>query len=148
MSPPRSRLPRSGFHNAAAGVFGELPFECAPRGYVPIEYGAMLSGMGKPAEALKEYREGVAIGEALLPAQPNDLALRRDLADCYASIGRYYEKQDPLQAREWYQKDLATWTEWPRYAVSGRFDQARRERAMANLAGCAAAQAPKNRWPQ
>ena len=53
-----------------------------------------------------------------------------------AALGRFYEPHDPLQARQWYRKDLDIWTNWPRIAPSSHYDQARRETAVRNLARC------------
>ena len=68
------------------------------------ELGTMLLGMGDARQALVEYRKALAIAQELLPQRPEDLVLRRDLADCYTRLGRYYEKLDRKQAPEWYKK--------------------------------------------
>src|SRR5262249_2860123 len=100
--------------------------------------GTMLLGAGDQASALEQYRMALSIGEGLLASRPKDLVLKRDLADCYTSLGRYYERYDPAQARDWYQRDLEIWTEWPRLCVSNRVDQARRDEAARNVARCTA----------
>lgn len=105
------------------------------------QFGTMLLAMGKAAQALSQYRAGLAIAEELRPSRPQDLVLHRELADCYTSLGQYYERRDLKQAGEWYKKDLAIWSSWPRRAVSSRFDQGCREMAARNLARCAALKA-------
>src|SRR5262249_28128272 len=103
---------------------------------VHTRFGAMLRDMGNPAEALKQYRTGLASAQAMVPERQQDLVLQRDLADCYRSLGRYYEKSDCLQARQWYQKDLDIWTAWPRLFPSSSVDQRQREEAARNYARC------------
>jgi tetratricopeptide (TPR) repeat protein len=96
-------------------------------------YGSMLARLADRAPALVQFRNAVAIGEALLPERPQDPVIRRDLADAYANLGKYWEPRDVSQARSWYQKELALWSDWPRRIVTGRLDQSRRELAARNL---------------
>jgi serine/threonine protein kinase len=102
------------------------------------QFGGMLLAMGNSSQALTQFQSGLAVGQALLPARRQDPALQRDLADCYRSLGRFYEKSGCAQAREWYQRELAIWSEWPRRFPSGGADQGRRAEAAHNLSRCAA----------
>jgi hypothetical protein len=96
----------------------------------------MLLGAGNPDDALRHYQSGLAIGEALLPSRPDDPLLARDLADCHRSLGRFYERSDCAQARQWRQKELDTWTGWPRRFPSTSVDQSRRTEAILHLSRC------------
>jgi tetratricopeptide (TPR) repeat protein len=99
--------------------------------------GGVLLGGGNAGEALRHYQSALEIGQALLPERQQDPALLRDLADCYRSLGRFYEQRDCRQARDWHRKDLETWAEWPRHFPSTGVDQRRREGAARNLGRCA-----------
>lgn len=99
------------------------------------QFGAILADMDDAEDALKEYRGALAIGQAMLAERAHDLVVLRDLADCYVNLGRYYEKRDPNEARQWYKKDLDVWTEWPHHAISSSFDQGRRAQAARKLQG-------------
>ena len=101
--------------------------------------GALLLDMDDPPGALESYRRALAIAQELLNSRPLDLVLRRDSADCYESLGHYFERRDWRQAREWYQKSLDIWTAWPRSAPSTRLDQNRRARTARWVAACDAA---------
>jgi serine/threonine protein kinase len=97
-------------------------------------FGAMLLEAGRSAEALREFQLALEIARRMLRERPQDLVALRDLADCYVSLGRFYERRDPVEARRWYEQDLGIWSEWPRRTVSARPDQLRREQAVLNLA--------------
>jgi hypothetical protein len=96
----------------------------------------MLAASGESRQALDHLRTALSAGQSLLASHPNDLVLHRELANCYVGLGRYYEKDRPAEARQWYQKDLDIWTKWPRIAVPGRLDQVRRDEAAHNIARC------------
>ena len=68
------------------------------------EFGTMLLGMGDAPERSWSIARHWRYAQELLPQRPEDLVLRRDLADCYTRLGRYYEKLDRKQAAEWYNK--------------------------------------------
>jgi tetratricopeptide (TPR) repeat protein len=97
------------------------------RGY--NQMGSLLLDMGDAAGALEYRRRALALAEELAASIPSNLLSRRDLADTYEGLGRYYEGRDWRAARAWHQKSLDLWIAWPGFAVSGRMDQARRVRA-------------------
>ncbi len=101
--------------------------------------GEMSLAMRDYRAALDHYHEAVALGQDLLRSRPSDLVLYRDLADCYENLGRWYERRDRAQAREWYRKSLDIWSAWPRTAVSTSFDRQRREQAARAVSRCDAA---------
>jgi tetratricopeptide (TPR) repeat protein len=87
----------------------------------------LLLEMGDRDGAMAEYRQALTMAEEMASAHPDHLLARRDLADTYEGLGRYYEREDRRQAREWYQKSLDIWTAWP--GSSTRMDQGHRDRA-------------------
>lgn len=99
-----------------------------------IQMAGLLLDSGDAAGALEQNEQSVQMAEELAAAIPTNLLARRDLADAYESFGNYLRSRDRTQARAWYQKSLDVWTEWPRFAHSGRMDQARRLRAQQLLA--------------
>jgi hypothetical protein len=101
-----------------------------------IQMAGLLSAMRDDAGALEQNRQAVALAEELSAAIPTNLLARRDLADAYESLGRYFEHGDSAQARAWYQKSLDLWTAWPTFAHTGRMDQARRRQAQQAVARC------------
>jgi tetratricopeptide (TPR) repeat protein len=85
----------------------------------------ILLARGDRARALEQHREALAIAESLTAAKSDHLLARRDLADTYEALGRYYETEDRPQAAAWYRRSLAIWSEW---SPSTPMDQRRRER--------------------
>ncbi len=53
-----------------------------------LQRGDVLHDIGQLAEALKAYREGLAIAERSAAADPADVIWQRDLSECYGRIGR------------------------------------------------------------
>ncbi|MGC4051415.1 MAG: serine/threonine-protein kinase [Paludibaculum sp.] len=98
--------------------------------------GWMQAQAHQDEDALAHYRAAVAAGEGMLPAQAQDLALRRDLADSYATLGRYYEHSDRKQALAWYRKDQEVWSRWPGQRESGGIQPSRMADAAANINRC------------
>jgi tetratricopeptide (TPR) repeat protein len=84
----------------------------------------ILVARGDRVGALEQYRQMLSMGEAMVAAKPDHLLARRDLADTYEALGRYYETEDRQQAAAWYRKSLAIWSAW---TPSTRMDQRRRE---------------------
>jgi tetratricopeptide (TPR) repeat protein len=97
------------------------------------KYGALLVDMGGAVEARDHFQSALVITQILLPSNPQNLVLRREIADCYANLGRLYAKSDQRQAADWYRKELLTWSEWPRTA-SSNLDRNRRAEASRNVA--------------
>jgi tetratricopeptide (TPR) repeat protein len=103
------------------------------------QMGGLLLDMGDAAGASDRFREALALAGELASAIPSNLLSRRDLADTYDSLGRYYEGRDWSQARAWHQKSLDIWTAWPQFTVSSRMDVDRRGKAERAVARCEAA---------
>jgi len=106
------------------------------RGY--NQMGALLLEMGDAAGAMESHRQALALAEELASAVPSNLLSRRDLADTYEGLGKYYEGRDWQVARAWHQKSLEIWIAWPSFAVSSRMDVARRQMAAQAVARCEA----------
>jgi len=101
------------------------------------------------AEAGDSYRQALTMAEATAASRPNDLSWQWRLADSYSAFGRHYAAQasDPKSrlaerianwrlARDWRQKALGVWDEWPKHAVSNSFNLTRREQAARAVAQC------------
>jgi eukaryotic-like serine/threonine-protein kinase len=99
-------------------------------------FGELLAKLGNRPRALEQYRSALVVGTALLPERPEDPVLRRELAKTYKNLREYYEPSDCLQAREWRQKEIDVWVEWPRRFPTSAFDQSRREEAVRSLTRC------------
>jgi eukaryotic-like serine/threonine-protein kinase len=97
---------------------------------------ALRLDMGDAAGAIESHRRALALAEELASAIPSNLLARRDLADTYEGLGKYYEGRDWHEARAWHQKSLDIWIAWPGIAISGRMDQARRLSAEQAVARC------------
>ena len=102
------------------------------------QMGALLLDMGDAAGSVQYRRQALALAEELVSAIPSNLLSRRDLADTYEGLGKYYEGRDWHEAREWHQKSLDFWTGWPGFAISSRMDLARRQKATQAVAHCEA----------
>jgi hypothetical protein len=94
-----------------------------------------MKGRQSPV-ATRDGRSDNPARNALATAIPSNLVSRRDLADTYEAVGKYYENRDWPQARAWHQKSLDIWTAWPQFTHSGRMDQARRIKAADAVARC------------
>ncbi|HXS94561.1 MAG TPA: serine/threonine-protein kinase [Candidatus Limnocylindrales bacterium] len=94
----------------------------------------LLLEMGDREAALASRREALSAAEAIAAEHPGNLLCRRDLADTYEGMARYYAPSDPQQARGWYQKSLDIWTAWPGFAPTTVVDRSRRERVSAAMA--------------
>ena len=94
------------------------------RGY--NQMAGLLLANGDPDAAREQHLQAVALAEELAAAVPDNLVARRDLADTYEALGKYFEGRDRSQSRVWYQKSLDIWTGWPRIAHTGRMDETRR----------------------
>jgi len=105
-----------------------------------------LQAQGDFDGALTALGAALAFAEAEKAAKPEDVKALWRLADCYQRFGACYEAQASRarqpeqrlaarqQARDWYQKSLRQWDEWPRLAVSSVFNTARRDRVAQSLA--------------
>jgi tetratricopeptide (TPR) repeat protein len=102
------------------------------------QYGTMLVHMLRSDEALLQYRSALSVAQQLLTERPQDLIVRRELADCYRNLGRFHEVRNRSEARTWYQRELGIWSGWPRRVSMGGLDQRRREEAAHDLARAAA----------
>jgi tetratricopeptide (TPR) repeat protein len=98
------------------------------------QYGRMLADMGDVRGALVHLESAVGIAERLQQTRPQDMVVQRDIADCYTSLGVYYEHRNPAKAREWYAKDLDIWSRW---RLASSMSRQRREQAIRNVARCA-----------
>lgn len=110
-----------------------------------------LTGTGERAEALNCGNKSLALAEKMVAANPADLYAQWWLAKSYSGLGRYHESLASTpksrlaerianwkQARDWRQKALSVWDEWPKHAVSNSFDLTRREQAARAVAQCQA----------
>ncbi|MGH9755954.1 MAG: protein kinase domain-containing protein, partial [Blastocatellia bacterium] len=99
--------------------------------------------------AESHYQQALKTAESLASAHPANMSIRSDLAVCYLRLGRYYQAlaaspNTPLsrqianwhEARNWYQKNFATWDNWSKTAVSTVFDTSRRTQAARALTDC------------
>ena len=104
--------------------------------WVDDQLAELLAETGKRSVALECYREAVALAEGLAQAQPSDLAVRRDLADTYEGLGRYFEARDWRQARDFHRKSLEIWNAWPHTPGAAHAAYGRRDRAARAVARC------------
>jgi tetratricopeptide (TPR) repeat protein len=105
------------------------------RSFTAGEQGALALGAGDRAGALAHYQNALALAEKAVAARPEDMQLRRELADCHERLAEFHARaREWQQAREWYAKSLAVWKEWTRWGVSSVYDQRREKQAAALLA--------------
>ena len=115
-------------------------------------FGDILLASGDFAGAWEHHRGAMGIGEVMLASRPNDLVLRRDLADTYEflaginvrraedqRLGRVARIADWREARSWYAKSLDVWNNWPHWGTSSTFDSRRKARVLERIAKCEAA---------
>ncbi len=108
-----------------------------------------LTETGERAKALDYGSQSLALAEKMVAANPADLYAQWRLAKSYSGLGRYHESlaSSPKsrlaervanwrQARDWRQKALGVWDEWPKHAVSNSFNLTRREQAAHAVAQC------------
>ncbi|MGH9768203.1 MAG: hypothetical protein ACREAB_12275, partial [Blastocatellia bacterium] len=111
----------------------------------------VLTETGERAKALDYGSQSLALAEKMVAANPADLYAQWRLAKSYSGLGQYHESPASppksrlterianwKQARDWRQKALSVWDEWPKYAVSNSFDLTRREQAARAVAQCQA----------
>jgi tetratricopeptide (TPR) repeat protein len=98
------------------------------------ETGDLLSDQGDRQGALQAYRSARDAAEKAVAATPRLMPARRDLAECYERLGRFYASSDDCgTAGEWYRKALQVWKEWTAYGVASPYN-AREERQVEHLA--------------
>lgn len=107
-----------------------------------------LQAQGDFDGALAALRRALTFAEADMTAKPGDVISLWRLADCNQRFGHCYEalarraktpgeRRAALnQARDWYQKSLQRWDDWPRLTVSSVFNTTRREAVAQALARC------------
>lgn len=108
----------------------------------------VLQAQGDFDGALTALQEALKFAEAEKAAKPDDVRALWRLADCYKRFGKHQEglaTQAKLpnerraayqQARDWYQKSLQLWNDWPRFAASSVFNTSRRETLAQWMARC------------
>lgn len=117
--------------------------------YFYLEIGKLLLDMNEAEEALEYFRQSLPLIRKALSDPAADLLEQVYLADCYSGFGKYYalpaaHADAPVagrisawqEARDWYQKSLAVWRDWPKKAPSTVFNQSRAAavaRALAEL---------------
>ena len=117
-----------------------------------ISIGELLLQMGDAPGALEYYRLALPLAQEAVNKNADNLRLQQSLADCYEGLGKHQaalasgqglptEKRIEAwrEAREWYQKSLSVWRDWPKRGVSGPFDLGRAELAALAIAQCDAA---------
>jgi serine/threonine protein kinase len=79
-----------------------------------ITLGQLRLATGDSTEALALYTEALRNAEFLYDRNKENLYAERCLAIAYESMGDYYARDDRTRsnAREWYGKALAVWTQW------------------------------------
>ncbi len=88
-----------------------------------------------PAEAAVHLRRALAAAEELVRLHPADPWGRRDIADCYESLGRLHAKAgDRSEAREWFRKSVEVWSHWTTWGISSVYDVQRKQAALQALA--------------
>ncbi len=100
------------------------------------QMGDLLLESGDAAGAIEYHRRALALAEELSEAKPSNLLSKRDMADTYEALGKYYEARNLHEAQAWYRKSLDIWKGWPGFAVSSRMDVARRKQAEEAVARC------------
>ncbi|MBL8167376.1 MAG: protein kinase [Acidobacteria bacterium] len=93
--------------------------------YFHISLGNLLLSLGDASGALTHLQMALPLAQAALAEKPANLALQRDLADCYEGLGSYYvgsasaaqltsaqQAEHWRQARHWYQKSQRVWQTW------------------------------------
>jgi tetratricopeptide (TPR) repeat protein len=94
--------------------------------------------------ALEHYRLALVLAEKQVRQAPRNMQRRTELAATYEGLERYYETEKNLtSAREWYQKALEVWRDWPRFGESGPLNVRREQEAARMVARCEAALAKK-----
>ena len=108
----------------------------------------VLQAQGDLEGALMALRAALAFAEAEKASKPSDVRALWRVADCYRRFGACYEAQAirarppeerraaRQQAKDWYQKSLQQWDEWPRLAVSSVFNTTRRDSVARALTRC------------
>jgi tetratricopeptide (TPR) repeat protein len=73
------------------------------------QMGALLQDLGDRAGALDHRRTALKLAEEIAARRPDNLIARRDLADTYAGLARYYVCEDRRTASDWSSKSQASW---------------------------------------
>lgn len=98
-------------HRLLVGLAAEKPDDVTYQADLSVafyEVGDVLQKQGNLTEALKFFRDGLAITERLAKADPNNVGWQRDLSVSYNRVGVVLEKQGNLtEARTCLQKALA-----------------------------------------
>ena len=74
------------------------------------------------------------LAEKAVEERPEEMELRRELADCYEQLAEFQRAAGQrAEAREWYGKSLAIWREWKKYGVSSVYTERGEKHAVAAL---------------
>jgi len=85
---------------------------------------------GDTAGAERDLQRSLGLLEPLYQANPRNLKLLRDLADCYQGFGDLSASRSNWeQARGWYQKSLDLWGRWKDVGTSSIYDRQRQDLA-------------------
>jgi hypothetical protein len=83
--------------------------------YAYAQAGAILVTLGRSDQALKSYRDGLAIAERLAKADPGNAGWQRHLSVSYNNVGDVLVAQGDLpEALKSYRDGLAIASDWPR----------------------------------
>lgn len=129
MALPLSKLGRTGEAEASLQAAANLERKLAePRSFTELEWGDWFLRTGRRADALDHYQRAVTLANEAIERRPEQMQIRRELADCFERLGAYYAAAgDERSAHEWYVKSLDLWTNWTKWGVSSDYNR-RRER--------------------
>jgi serine/threonine protein kinase len=147
---------RKNLQQARQALLNASPAEMAQIGmdihYLYLGVGELLMEMGDAPGALEYYQKALPLAEEAVAKQPALIHRRRDLAACYEGLGNHSVKLATAPgltvenqgaawraARDWFQKSLALWRDWPQRGPSSSFNLNRAEQAARALAQCEAA---------
>ena len=99
-----------------------------------MEWGDWYLRSGDRAQARSHYEHAVTLANEWIAHRPEEMQLRRELADCYERLGAYYAAaRDDSSAREWYMRSLEVWKNWTKWGVSSPYNRKRELEAQAYL---------------
>jgi eukaryotic-like serine/threonine-protein kinase len=110
--------------------------------------GEILIETSNYSDALDNYQRILAMTQKWADARPSDLYARWQLADSYSNFGDYHSVlavqaspenesiENWEQARNWYQKSLNVWNNWPKSTSAALFCANNRQRIVQAMARC------------
>jgi len=108
-----------------------------PGAFTRGELGDHLSSVGERERAASAYLQAIESAQRAVNERPQDMELRRELADCYERLGQFHIRtREWSPAGDWYAKSLEVWATWTRWGVSSVYNVRRQQQAAAWMARC------------